>query len=321
MPLTFGEIKSLVAPYAGRAGTCADDAKTALFARKVMESLLYSGSEAAVRKICICSYKNCVVLPPEVEIPLKVRIDHKVSQVWNKWYSIHSSGNGFDRCDDADRVLIEDGTLSPLQYEIPKSGLRIGAAATCEEDENAIITVFGKDPVGKEIYTSWDGKTQAGETYRLKKDQARFGQVEFAQITAVKKPQTNGYVVLYAVDPVTLTRYFLADYSPSDEAPLYRKYKLLSRDCPPIAHVSILCRIRLKDSYHDNEVTPFSSAFAVELAAQRWQAETNNDTDVAAYKKSATEDFLNQEAGYKKTSGMPMDTFYPMSGGVIKNIV
>lgn len=320
MPLTFGEVKSIVAPYAGRSGKCSSAQETSLFAHQVMEYLLYSGSHDAVRKLCICAYRGCIVLPPEVQLPLKVRIDNQASEVWNKWYTFQAPTDGFERCWDAASVLKEDGGLTPLAYEIPKDDLVIGVLGTCDE-QDAFLTVQGKDATGREIYTTYQGESITGEKLSIKKGEIRYGQVSFREITAVVKSKTNGYVALYAVDLKKKKEYFLSDYAPTEEKPLYKKYKLGIQDCPAIAHISMLCRVRLKDSYHDNELTLFDNRLAVVLGAQRLQAELNNNLEVAQYKRQATEDILEKEGGYKKTSGSPVAMFVPMSGGAIKNIV
>lgn len=321
MALTFAEVKKLVAPYAGRAGKCASTDEAALFARSVMEYLLYSGSQAAIRKLCILAYRGCIALPPEVEVPLKVRIDRKVSAVWNKWYSFHSTSDELECSHPAGDLLIEDGALTPLAYGLPTNGSIVGVIGTCEEADDAYVIVQGKDTTGRVIYTTFDGEQIPGEKFRVKKNQLRYGKVRFGEITGIVKSRTNGYVSLYAVVPATDTRTFLADYAPSDERPLYRKFIVNSSECGSIVHISMLCRVRLRDNYLDNELTLFDNALAIQLGAQRIQSEVNNDAAVANYKRQAVEDILEKEAGYKKISGNPVDVFFPLSGGSIKNIV
>jgi len=217
--------------------------------------------------------------------------------------------------------MAEDGSVSPLAYALPRGGSQIGVLAICSEADDAFVLVQGKDPSGRPIHTSCQGETIPGEQFKLVKGQTRYGRVVFGQVTAITKSKTNGYVVLYAIDPVAQTQQFLADYAPTEEKPLYRVYRILSRDCPPLCHVSMLCRVKLKENYHDNEVTFFENSLAITLAAQRINSEVINDVNTANYKRQATEDILEKEAGYKKLSGGPVDVFHPLSGGAIKNIV
>lgn len=321
MALTFSEIKRLVAPYAGRAGKCASSEEVSRFARDVMSYLLLSGSAAGTRKLCIWAYKGCISLPPEVELPLKARIDKRQANIWDKWFTFHSVSDDLEACPPAGEIIAEDGVMSPLAYMLPEAGSIIGVMGTCEEPEGPHISVQGKDTTGRPIYTYFRGKQVYGEEFQISKNQVRYGKVTFGEITAVVKPKTNGYVALFAVNPRTEEKVFLADYSPSDEKPMYRRFRIISRSCPSVVHVTMLCRVRLKDNYLDNEITFFENSVAVKLAAQRLQAEDNNDANTANYKRQATEDLLEKEAGYKKISGGPVSTFFPLSGGAIKNIV
>lgn len=319
---TFSEFKKFVSPYAGRSGKCADDAETALFARRCMELLLYEGSDSAIRKLSILAYRGKISLPQEVAVPLKVRINRKVTEVWNKWHVFSSVQESFEKCASALDVIKEIGSVTPLAYSLPPGGSVVGILATCQEDDTAEVIVQGYDIAGKQVFTSGpNGEQVPGERFRLVKDQLRTGKIEFGEITGVLKPRTNGYVQCIAVNPFNTTRQFLADWTPNETRPEYRTYSVIASDCPEIAHISMLCRVQLKDSYSDNEFTLFENSLAIMLAAQRLQHELNDQVDVAGYKRQALTDILEKEGGYKKQSGKPLDVFHIMSGGSIKNSV
>jgi len=322
MALTFGEIRKLVAPYAGRAGLCPEDAEVARFSRLVMETLLYSGSNAGVRRLNILACKGCIALPPEVEVPLKARIDHQVANIWDKWFTFHSVNEDLDRnCRPAGEVMMEDGDFTPIAYPLPPNGSQIGVMGLCKESEDASVIIQGKDTTGHPIFTMWKGEQIGGEKIAISKGVIKYGQVKFGSIDAVLKSKTNGYVSLFAVCPKTNGRTLLAEYTPQDEKPLYRKFKIISRNCAPIVHVSMLCRVRLKDNYHDNDITFFDNSLAVILASQRVQSEVNMDSENANYKNQAVVDILNKESDYKKINGSPVDVYHPLSGGSIRNII
>lgn len=287
-----------------------------------MESLLFSGSQAGIRKLCILAHRGCLSLPPEVEIPIKARIDHRVSEVWSKWGTFSSGTDDLERCPPWREILVEDGTQTPLAYELPEGGSVIGVMGTCDEDDDAFVLVQGKDITGREIYMPANGEQLPGEKFKIKKGTIRFGSVSFGEITGVIKSKTNGYVSLFAVDPQRQSiRQFLADWNPSEEKPLYRKFRIVTAKCSHrTAHLSMLCRVRLKDNYHDNELTLFDNSLAIILAAQRIQSEINNDSQTAGFKKQGLEDILDKEASYKKKAQGPVDVFYALSGGSIKNI-
>jgi hypothetical protein len=287
-----------------------------------MEYLLFSGSHAGTKRLDICAYKGCVTLPQEVELPIKVRINGRVADVWDKWFSFRSVSEDFEKCYPAGDILLDDGSTTPLAHNIPTGGSIVGIMATCDEDSSADVIVQGNDVTGRQIFTfDKNGNKVTGERFSLTKNQIRYGKVTFGEVTGIVKPVTNGYVTMWAVNPSTDKRTFLADWSPSDTRPLYRKFRILARECPPIASVSMLARVRLRDTYLDNELTLFDNSLAILLAAQRLQGEINNDVDVANYKRQATEDILEKEAGYKRVSGLPVDIYFPLSGGSIKGIV
>lgn len=322
MVYTFGEFKKFVSQYAGRSGKCASDEEVALFARRVMELLLFEGSDSSVRKVLILAYRGSISLPQEVAVPLKVRIDHKVAEVWDKWMSYHSSQDSFIKCHSFGDIFEEEGYTTPLAYALPPGGSTVGVMATFEEDSEAEIIVQGNDTTGRQVFTFNNaGEQVPGERLRLKKDQIRYGQIEFGEITGVLKPKTNGYIKFFAVSPNINQRQFLADWGPNETRPEYRKYKVVTGvRCPTIAHVSMICRVQLKDSYHNNEFTVFENSLAIMLAAQRLQHEVNDQVDVAGYKRQALTDILEKESGYNKQSGKPLDIHKTMAGSSIKNV-
>lgn len=323
MPITYGALKKIVAPFAGRTGKAATDCSVDTFARTVMEYLLYSGSTAGLRKVDVLAVRGRITLPPEVETPVKVRIGGRVSTIWSKWVSFHSTYESFDKCLNASEVLEEEGDFTPLQYPIPSGGAEIAILANCDENEKARLIVAGEDVSGREIYTTFEGAPVVGEMFRLIKGNARFGQVAFKRITGIIKPKTNGYVTVFAADKTTgrLTQ-FLGDYSPSEERPLYRSWRLGAKNChSDLIKLAILCRVRLKDNYLDQELTLFDNTLAIQMAAQRIQSELNNDIQTAAYKDGATVKLLEGEAGYKRAPNAAIDVFRPLSGGAIKNVV
>lgn len=321
MGLTFAEFKKVVAPYAGRAGKCASSDEVSMFARLVMASLLHEGSTSAIRKVCIIANKGCVSLPPEVETPLKIKIDRKVSHIWSKWCSMSNSTDDMRNCMSVDNVLEEDGSETPLAYDLPDGGSKVAVIGNCEEAEGAFIIVQGKDPTGRQIITHHKGEQIPGVKLTIQKGKATSGDVVFGEITGVVKPKTNGYVSLVAITDDNEVGRFLADWSPTEERPSYRRFRIIDKSCPSLAHVSILCRVKLRDSYLDNEITLFDNPVAIMLAAQRVQAEVNNDVDIAAYKRTALQDNLEKEAGYKRAGEGVLNIFKPLSGGSIKNLM
>jgi hypothetical protein len=323
MPITFGRVKEIVAEYAGRGGKSPNSETVNQFAFRVLDYVRLQGTWGSIRKFCFIAQKGCFAAPPELDVPLKVRIDNKVGNIWSKWYAFHTVTAELDGCIPADKVLIQEPYFTPTQFDLPCSGACVAVLGTCPEQQGAELTVKGKDITGREVIFSYEAgeQHQIGERFDITQ-QMRVGQVHFGEITAISKSKTNGYVQLWAVDPITKTPiHLLADYSPVEELPQYRKFQVQSSACGEYTHVTILGRIRLREYYADNDIVPFDSEMPILLTAQRIQAEARNDIEVASYKRQAVKDFLGDEHQFKKTpQGSPVEVFYPLSAGAIKNI-
>lgn len=322
MRLTFGQAKKLLAQYAGRGGKCPDAEEVSLFVLQILQKLLYAGEAGCVRKFSFHSCKGCITIPEELETPLKIKIGEEVGTVWDKFYDYHPNGvlEG-ERCIPAANALIENPNYVATAYDVPATGMQVGALATCCEEPDAHIIVQGKDPLGRVIYTMYDGQTIAGYRINLKKGTLKYSDVTFGTIDGILKSKTQGYVQLYGFSSATGSRKFLSDYSPVEESPQYRRFRLTVR-CPDSCHITVLGNIRLKTQYLDNDFIPFENINAIKLAGQEVYAQNTNDMQTAVAKEKSLTDVIEQENRYKRIqTGQPIEYFTPLSGGSIRNIL
>lgn len=323
MPLTFKQAKEILAKYDGRGGSCVDAPTVPAFVQQVMQHILFSGQHGNLRTFCFCAQKGCITIPFELEVPLKVRIGDRIGSVWDKWFDYHSSKEMYD-CLPADKSLIEDPNEYPTVYDIPiYEGTRIGALAVCDEDQDAHIIVQGLDATGREIVTqNYKGEQIVGEYLRLAKGQIKYTMVAFAKITGIVKTQTKGYVQLLWVSPSRNLKGFLADYSPLETAPSYRRFRLTAPWCNESAKVEILGRIRLRTAYTDNDYIPFDNIYTLNLAGQEINSNFNRAPDLAVAANKQLVNQIDLENEYKRVqNGQPMEVFLPLSAGAIKNII
>lgn len=321
MPLTFGEAKKTLAQYAGRAGFCASSDEVVNFTRKVLQHLLFKGQYGNLRKFCFCSARGCVTLPPEVEIVEKVAIDGEIGTSWSKWMEYHQGNQLFGRLCPGNEMYEEANYFSTV-YDLPAGGSRVGVIGTCDEDEHAHVLIQGKDPTGRDIFTVHNGQQIHGEYLSIRKGQMHYTNYTFGEITSVLKSLTNGNVQLIWVLPDINQHGFLADYSPVEEKPSYRRVRITTPNCPSFMKVSVLARIRLREKYADIDLIPFDNLFSLELAAQEIQAEYNSDVQVSAAKEQKLNRMIEEENSYKRVqNGAPIEVYVPLSGGSIKNIV
>ncbi len=114
----------------------------------------------------------------------------------------------------------------------------------------------------------------------------------------------------------------MSDYSPVEERPSYRRFRIVNRSCPSVARISVLGRIRLKPAYSDSDIIPFDNLYSIEVAGQAINAEHNGDLQTSRAKDGFMQELITRESEYKRTGGgQPIECFKPLSGGSIKNIV
>lgn len=318
--LTFGDIKILVAEYAGKGGVCEDSPLATSFAWQVLEYLLIAGTYGSIRKFDFVVQDRFFTAPPELETPLKVKVNGQVGTVLSKWFDFRMSNGELEGGLDAGKALLEEA--NPVFTAFPLvPGYRLGVLGTAAEDPEAFIIVQGTDILGTDIITSFEGEQVRGIKFRIKKGELRTTEVAIANITGIIKSKTKGYVQLYSYEKHVNQREFLGHYSPLEEKPSYKQFRI-GVPCPSRAYVSVLARIRLRENYTDNDIVPFDNRNIIKMAAQHLQAESNNDISVANYKSGQVNTMINNHAGHKSTNtGTPIEIYRPRSGAAIKNII
>ncbi len=322
MPLLFSQAKEILAQYNKRGGTCQTDPSLPIFVRKVLDYLLYSGSYGNLRTFTFCAQKGCITIPYELEVPLKVRIDGVVGSVWDKWFTYHQSKEMCGECFPCERALIEQPNYYPFVYNIPDGGARLATLGVCDEDPEAHIIFQGIDPTGREIVTTnHKGEQIVGEYVRIKKGQITYSQCTFAECTGVVKSVTKAYVQALWVLPGHNKKGFLADYSPLETSPAYRRFQVKIPQCQESSKVEVLGRIRLKPFYTDNDYIPFDNLYTLDLAGQAVNSNFNREPDLAVAANKQMVDQIDLQNEYKRVqNGQPIEFFLPLSGGSVRNI-
>lgn len=322
MSLTFGQAKKLLAQYQGKGGKKPTDADLDQFTIKTLQYLLITGSPNSERTFELYAVNGWFTAPYELETPLKVQVNGRVGTVQSKWFEF-KSGNDFTKgsCYE-NNVIFEDANVYYTAYDLPASGAYIGVVGTVCEDDDAQIIIQGQDLTGREIITNHKGAEISGELLTIKKSTLVRTNVKFANITGIIKTRTKGYVQLHWTDVEGKIKGFLADYSPVEETPSYRRFQLRVSNCPSIAKIRVLGRTRIKPSYAENDRIPFDNLLAIEVAGQAINSNYNKEMDVAIGKNNFLESIVNKEAVHKRPSnGNPLEVFHDTSPGTIKGIV
>jgi len=160
------------------------------------------------------------------ECPLPIR---------NGWFEFVANGPGQLLVDDEDLIseVVDMGDNFVCIREpsdVDAAGCRLKFytdASSTQEVESVIIEVYGLNAAGDEIRTSVGTTRRSGEQVTLT---AAAGNVttaqSFATLTQVVKPNTNGVVTVYAIDPDDSSETLIARYEPSEYLPQYRRYKV-----------------------------------------------------------------------------------------------
>lgn len=321
MSLTFGQAKQILAQYQGKGGKLPTADQLNLFVIKVLQYLLFSGGHGSERKFTFNAVNGCFTAPYELEVPLKVQINGRIGNVGSTWFEFHSGNEGLGKgCQDATDVLLEEPNQYFTAYDIPAGGAQIGVMGTVDEPEDASIIIGGNDATGREIFTNHKGGQVAGEYLSIVRGQITWTNVSFGSILSIVKTRTNGYTPLYW--KAGNLKGFLADYSPADEAPSYRRFRLIVPNCPTPAKVSVLGRIRLKQAYADNDRIPFDNLYNIEVAGQQVNSQYNDQLNEAAAKDNFLQTLVSRESTYKRqNNGQPIEVFHALSAGTIKGLV
>lgn len=320
--LTYGDARRILAKYAGVGGLCDDpeNPEINLFVREVLQYLLYSSAYQDLRRFDFCAAKGVFTVPEEVESIQKVKINGLVGAVWDKWFSYHSANYLDGDCIPPNNAILEDPNEYPCAYDVPQSGTNIGIVGRCDEASDAHVIIQGQDNTGREIFTVHKGEQIAGEYLSIRKNMMMVSTVKFAKITNVIKTKTKGYATLYWVNGSQ--KGFLSDYTPLEERPSYRRYRLTTPDCGPYVNVSVLARIRLKNAYADIDKIPFDNIMAIKTAGQMANANFNNDMQSAVAKSQLVDSVIAREQNHKRVNtGTPVNIWGGTAAGRIRNIV
>lgn len=323
MPITFGQAREVLAKYADTAGKNSSSEDVATFVRTVLDYMLNSGAYGSMRRFTFQAVNGVITVPYELETPEKIKIDNDVGTVKDRWFEWYPSHDGILKdCYSAEESLTEDPNYYPTVYDLPVGGSCVAVIGTTFEDDDAHVLVQGKDVTGREIFTDYKGEQITGIRLDIKRGQAIYSPIVFGEITAVIKTRTKGYVQLVAYDKNTQKKTFLSDYSPFEELPRYRRFRL-KKPCNSVAKVTILGRIRLKDYYSDADIIPFDNRYALTVAASAIQAQANDNMQLAAAKDNTMMELLSRENATKRIqNGKPLEVSPITSpGGSIRSII
>jgi len=267
--------------------------------------------------------KNEFPLPDNFETILACNFDNAPAHVNNPYVEFMEVGPGEARSwiGTGTKDLIDNG-IHPLMYDIPSImspmpcshaspvqtsyGARIVAFSTEQSDAGKFVTIRGRDQYNAEMVNpsadekfnpnedvpiNWwlgghEGEIPQGHTTT---STVAMGNKRYRSIGSWEKPETKGYVTLYAYIPETNQWHFLAKAHPDITTPCWRRYKVsgLFSHCGTIpTSVLIYAKMAAYELRRDSDILPVQNLTAVRLMVQAIEKQRGAEVQLAEALKS-----------------------------------
>jgi hypothetical protein len=243
---------------------------------------------------------NTVTLPYEVETVLAVNAGCRPTLLRDQWFQYHLNGVGSELktdCGYSDILAQNVPTIKEL-----KAPVKLIAKPEKVSDNNKTVRVFGWDTNGNRIYSTESGVTVDGFLVPLV-----FGfpavngsAPAIGRIDRVQKTETNGYVELVAVNPLSTTEelYRLGYYQPREVDPSYRRLRV---NAPTgTRHVRIAYKKKDTEIQSLNDWINLDNREALLLAVKAVKFREANNFEQARAAETEAARLLSEEAESRK---------------------
>ena len=304
--LTFQEAKRVLAKYVGE-GSCQDQPIVAEKINQVQELLLNEGDwKNTLRPIRFCTWENCIALPREAEVALKVDACGAPGNVWTGAYEFLDGGPGaldFSQ-NDFGKDLVDQG-WHPTFFPFSDRKQKLIFFSDSSEDLGKTIFVRGYGEYNNEIVRGtvpgeevpinyWDGGIE-GNINLQKLSDTNYSQKEFLDITYIKKPLTTGFITLALFDRTTCEIAFLGKYHPMETEPKYRRYRITSTSLECYETITVWCKVAHQKLVHDTDLMLIQNVTALMTGLRALRELENGDMSQYNAKKQEAKNLLNAE--------------------------
>ena len=255
-----------------------------------------------------------LINPPGYSVLLKVNLNGDPRALRGSYFQFHRNANGSlpDYCGRNWSDDVVDEGLQPVIYQpsMPdvQSGcytrrVKIGAFSTCSESTNQVVTVYGRDMDGDEIYTyrrkdatevqlcgSAKVSTLSENQYEITQgfqipitNQMFIADTLFiGEITAIRKPVTNGRVRVVANVKQDNSVETISEMEPHHVSSCYRRWRV-PRVCCEYPTVHGLWKINKPGAFaYDNQLMLINDEGALLNLAQGLDLHHFKDSPVEA---------------------------------------
>ena len=347
MIFTLSHAKSFCAKFVGDGKDSEDDAVVDAINECSMIFMDEANWKHTVRKMWFGVVNYTFALPHDVDQILKVNFCYSPANVWSMGYEFLDggvgtllSGNTIPQQDDI--VDLGDGwaTMFPVGAEavedLDPRELKICAFCTEAADENKTLRVRGVNgtstpinPTGPgELLTihRWDGGVEGQLTQQI--IDSALSTNSFREITSVVKPETSGFVNLYAYNPDyeededrNSMFHFLAKYHPYETYPSYRRYRITASGTSTIKHITALAKMRYVPLRHDSDVLPIQSLPAYKLMCKSLHQFDHGDAKQGMIYKAAALRILDRQLSNNNQTQDTLDVDADFGFGDIPEII
>jgi len=228
-----------------------------------------------VRKMRMCVSNFTFAVPRDVETILKVNFEEFPANVWSMGYEFMDSGPGTllygNDTPASDVVDLGDGW--PTFWPIGATARKIMAFSTEASDSGKQMRVQGYDDMAMKInpttpgelltINQWQGGVEGSLNHSL--INGALSTNEFQEITSIIKPETAGYVTLYAYDPSSYNMWILGKYEPYETQPGYRRYRITATEYTEAEAITALVKLRYIPMRSNYDFLPIQHLPALKL--------------------------------------------------------
>lgn len=199
MRLTLAAALPILARYAVQ-GSCQTDPRVIEKINEARERLMQRPQmwKNKVQRFLFCASKACVTLPREIETVEAATVCNRPMKMRSKWYDVLDSGPGSSGLCGGDAVIDRgDGYVTFADFDEPRN---VKVYADVPEVSTARMLLQGFDENGNRVRT-WDDRNSEyvdGEYVAISNETPAVSVTVFSVLDGIQKPETNGYVRVYA---------------------------------------------------------------------------------------------------------------------------
>lgn len=296
MKLTLARAKEQLRRFA-LTGLCATDPRLVEQINNARERLMGMETrwKGMVRRFVFNLNNGCITLPREILTLEGAQICGTRLPIRNHWFEVQDGGPG--NLDNSCLSVLQDrGDGHATFVDICAGSPRlVRVYCDVEEAAGARILIQGFDSDGNRVQTSDAGSMVDGEYVSLNNTTPQTSTTLFSSIDGIVKPDTNGFVRLYGVDPDTAQQSILSILHPDDTTPSYRRYFLPNMPTVTPQQLMIVAVLRYLPVKRDTDDLIIGNVGALQRMLQALNAEDANNMPLAIQHQAAAEQILTRE--------------------------